>query len=186
MSIRSALGLSRPSFESSSTWENDLHHESKPAQTQTTSKRQSRIGLLFRVVIPQYGIPLMLAIMGSELSITGFSTTFQKRHLFKLFPGGNLPFELTNLASGAGNVVFASISLYHALPYLWTWASIQLIIVFVAMTQFFHPFLGYFPVWLVFVFLTGGIEGLLRRTRIIRSIAISRREERVTTVEVGL
>jgi hypothetical protein len=45
-------------------------------------------------------------------------------------------------------------------PYLWTFAFIQLAITAFGILQLFEPVLKYFPVWLIFVFLTGGIEGL--------------------------
>jgi hypothetical protein len=65
----------------------------------------------------------------------------------------------TGLASGLGEIIFATVSLFRTLPYLWRWAVLQIIVVGIGISQLFYPFLTYFPVWLFLALLIGGFEG---------------------------
>lgn len=65
----------------------------------------------------------------------------------------------TGIASGFGEIAFAMISLFRALPWLWAWAFLQTVVVGTSIAQLFSPFITYFPVWLLFAFLIGGFEG---------------------------
>jgi predicted MFS family arabinose efflux permease len=66
---------------------------------------------------------------------------------------------MTVLAFGLGEIIFALVSLFKALPYLWTWATLQSIVVGIGIAQLFFPFLTYFPIWLFLIFFIGGFEG---------------------------
>lgn len=130
-------------------------------------------------VIPHYAIPLAMSVSGSMIAMTGLAPAFLYLNTFKLAPKGDLNYQLnsttylsptscrslantiiiTAFASGLAAVLFASFSLYKYFPYLYTIGFLQISVIIIGITQLFRPFLKYFPVWLVFAFLTGGFEG---------------------------
>lgn len=45
------------------------------------------------------------------------------------------------------------------MPRIWLWAIVQTVLVIIGVVQLFDPFLSYFPVWIAFMFVIGGIVG---------------------------
>ncbi|KAF2429696.1 hypothetical protein EJ08DRAFT_697968 [Tothia fuscella] len=120
---------------------------------------RSKAYLLWRTVIPHYAVPLMISVAGSMIAMTGFAPTYLHLNLFKVAPKGDLNYQLNTFSSGLAAVAFASYTLYKPYPWLWTISLCQSAIILLGLIQLFKPFFTYFPVWLVFAFLTGGLEG---------------------------
>jgi hypothetical protein len=68
---------------------------------------------------------------------------------------------ITNLVllGGAASFLFALVATVRPLPRIWLWAALQWTIVTIGTVQLFVPFLKYFPVWLCFMFVVGGVVG---------------------------
>lgn len=64
-----------------------------------------------------------------------------------------------DLAYGFGQFLFSTLSMRFKLTFIWGWAIMQIAIVVIGVVQLFSPFLKYYPVWVVFLFLVGGGVG---------------------------
>ena len=122
---------------------------------------RTRIGLFWKVIFPQYVIPLLTCTCGAMFVLSGLAPTLATLHTFKGAPGGNgtLDYQIDFLIYGAAQFLLSGLAIFCKFPVIWFWALTQLFIVGVGIIQLFYPFLNYYGVWLIFMFATGGIVG---------------------------
>ncbi|KAL9092401.1 MAG: hypothetical protein Q9159_000909 [Coniocarpon cinnabarinum] len=129
------------------------------AQWMQFAGRHTRLGLFGRKLLPGYVIPLFLCTVGAMFNLSGLSATFQQLNTFKRAPEGQLNYQLDFLAYGAAQFLFSTCASFLKLPAIYGWAVVMLTVVAIGIVQLFEPFLTYYGVWVMFMFVTGGVVG---------------------------
>lgn len=55
--------------------------------------------------------------------------------------------------------MFSILSSLRPFPYVWVWSAVQIAVMTIGLLQFVRPFLKYYAVWVVMLFLTGACVG---------------------------
>lgn len=120
---------------------------------------RTRIGLFWKVIVPQYVVPLLTCTCGAMFVLSGLAPTLQDLNSFRDAPNGALNYQLDFFMYGAAQFLLAGLAIFRAFPIIWLWALAQVFVVAIGIIQIFYPFLTYYGVWLIFMFATGGIVG---------------------------
>ncbi|KAL1967378.1 hypothetical protein VTN77DRAFT_3163 [Rasamsonia byssochlamydoides] len=120
---------------------------------------RTRTGLFFKVILLRYVVPQTLCTMGALFALQGLVPTFLALRTFKAAPEGDLNYQLNFLIYGTATFIFSLVSMVRAFPQIWLWATMQWVLVTIGIIQLFVPFLNYFAVWIIFIFVIGGIVG---------------------------
>lgn len=143
---------------------------------------RTRSGLLFRKIMPKYVLPLLVCTTCATVSLFGVSTTTQTLERFRGRPSGDLEFEvvceyliiriLPSAATdfmlltlnavfsyGSAQFIFSTLSAFRPMPAIWAWSATQLFLAIVGIVQLWHPFLTYYGVWVVWMFMVGACVG---------------------------
>ena len=144
-------GVATVESATSSVNELDFKTKSGPGRT--------RIGLFWKVIFPQYVIPLLTCTCGAMFVLAGLAPIFGSLNTFKGTPSGALNYQLDFLLYGTAQCSLSALAIFCKFPVIWFWALTQLFIVAMGIIQLFYPFLTYYGVWLIFTFATGGIVG---------------------------
>ena len=120
---------------------------------------RTRIGLFWKIIMPQYVVPLLTCTCGAMFVLSGLAPTFQDLNSFRGAPNGALNYQLDFFMYGAAQFLLAGLAIFRAFPIIWLWALAQVFVVAIGIIQLFYPFLTYYGVWLVFMFATGGVVG---------------------------
>ncbi|MCJ1237601.1 battenin CLN3 protein [Varicellaria rhodocarpa] len=151
------------STRTNSITENELENGSSPTPVDDSQQGfgpgRTRIGMFWKRILPKYVLPLFLCTMGAMFTLTGLAPTFQSLNSFQKAPKGDLNFQLEFFAYGCAQFLGATIAIFRALPMIWAWAGLQCVIVVIGIVQLFSPFLTYYAVWMVFMFIVGGVVG---------------------------
>ncbi|EKG18081.1 Batten's disease protein Cln3 [Macrophomina phaseolina MS6] len=129
------------------------------AQFSGFGPERTRLSFFFKVLFPTYVIPLAISTCLGVIALYGLVPTLMFLRAFDKVPQGELQFELSYLAYGTAQFLFSSISRIRPLPNVWLWAALQTAVVIISIVQLFEPFLTYFGVWIIFIFIHGGIVG---------------------------
>lgn len=120
---------------------------------------RTRIGLFWKIIMPQYVVPLLTCTCGAMFVLSGLAPTFQDLNSFRDAPNGALNYQLDFFMYGAAQFLLAGLAIFRAFPVIWLWALAQVFVVSIGITELFYPFLTYYGVWLIFMFATGGVVG---------------------------
>lgn len=142
----------------------------------------SRTSLFFRLILPRYVIPLLFCTMGAIICILGLSPSFQNLNLLRGSPEGDLQFEIyctyqefaplilyrpsadnsyvqLDFCYGLGQFSFSALSMKIRMTFIWGWAAVQMAVVTIGIVHLCYPFLGYYSVWAVLMFIVGACVG---------------------------
>ncbi|TKX27205.1 CLN3-like protein [Elsinoe australis] len=123
------------------------------------SSDYSRLRLLFTKVIPHYGMPLMLCTTTATISMMGSAPSLQSLARFRQAPKDDLQFQLSFLCYGAAQFIFSTLAGLRPIPIVWFWSFLEVALCVIGLVQLFKPFLTYYAVWAIFMFLIGGCVG---------------------------
>ncbi|KAH7062688.1 hypothetical protein B0J12DRAFT_724671 [Macrophomina phaseolina] len=144
---------------STDTDDDDEEEENARVTEQSFGPKRTRVALFLKILLPSYVLPLLVCTLGASLALFGLSPTFQSLYTFRMVPEDDMIYELSFLAYGAAQFLFSLVSSLWPLPRIWLWAIVQTVLVIIGVVQLFDPFLSYFPVWIAFMFVIGGIVG---------------------------
>ncbi|KUJ21138.1 uncharacterized protein LY89DRAFT_778754 [Mollisia scopiformis] len=112
------------------------------------SPHRTRLGLLFQIILPKYVAPLIICTTSAVETLARFREA----------PKGDLQFQISS-PTETHNLSSAPSSLFYHIPFIWTWTILQLILLTIGIIQLYHPFLTYYEVWVMVMFLVGGCVG---------------------------
>lgn len=145
------------------------------------SATRTRRGLLFKKIMPKYVFPLLVCTTCATVNLFGVSTTTQTLERFRAKPSGDLEFEVVCelliktplsffflsiilipsivFAYGSAQFIFSTLSALRPMPNIWAWSLVQLFLAVVGIIQLWHPFLTYYGVWVLWMFMVGACVG---------------------------
>ncbi|KAH9907586.1 hypothetical protein F4778DRAFT_769044 [Xylariomycetidae sp. FL2044] len=161
LSRRKSLKKSRDSdIETPIT--DSLPNASHPAAEVTKpgfGPQRTRIGLFLKTILPRYILPLIICTTCAILSLFGLAPALQTLNRFPDVPTVGLEYELIFFAYGSAQFIFSALVAVKPLPVIWIWTSIEVALTTIVLLQLWHPFLKYFWVWWVIMFMVGGCVG---------------------------
>ncbi|GME37549.1 Batten's disease protein Cln3 [Neofusicoccum parvum] len=120
---------------------------------------RTRLGFFFKVLFPIYVIPQTICTSLSVIALLGVTPALMYLGVFEESPKGDLYYQLSYLVYGIAQFAFSAASTARPIPSIWVWAALQTALFAISIVQLFEPFLTYYGVWIIFVFLHGGIVG---------------------------
>ncbi|KAI9667572.1 MAG: hypothetical protein M1821_000388 [Bathelium mastoideum] len=120
---------------------------------------RTRTGLLIKTILPKYVLPLIFCTSSSIVTLLGTAPSLQTLNRFHEAPSGNLQFQLVFLSFGTAQFVFSTLAAAKPIPLVWIWTGVQVTLLTIGLLQLAYPFLTYYGVWIVILFLTGGCVG---------------------------
>ncbi|CAH0056975.1 unnamed protein product [Clonostachys solani] len=120
---------------------------------------RTRTGLLFKTLLPNYVLPLIICTTCAILSLFGLAPILQDLERFKGAPKGDSEFQLVFFAYGSAQFLFSTLVIWKPIPNIWLWTGAEIVFTTMAIVQLWHPFLTYFGVWFVIMFMIGGCVG---------------------------
>ncbi|KAJ9150261.1 Protein BTN [Pleurostoma richardsiae] len=121
--------------------------------------KRTRIGLLFKTILPKYVLPLIICTSAATLSMMGTAPALQSLRRFRSAPEGDLQFQLVFLSYGSAQFFFSSLAALRPIPVVWMWTGIQAALLVIGIIQLFRPFLTFYGAWVAVMFLVGGCVG---------------------------
>ncbi|EME46964.1 hypothetical protein DOTSEDRAFT_41505 [Dothistroma septosporum NZE10] len=139
----------------------------------------SRWRLFCRTILPKNLLAFILLSVAANVATMGCTPVLQNLSRFKAAPKGNLQFEIiceshftthllncqltcTVLISGVGNFVFSTVAAIWPKRNVWCWTALQMFLCVIGVIQLFVPFLTYYTVWVLVMFVIGGCCGVAR------------------------
>ncbi|KJZ71684.1 hypothetical protein HIM_08922 [Hirsutella minnesotensis 3608] len=120
---------------------------------------RTRTGMLFKTILPNYLLPLTICTTLAVLSLFGVAPSLQTLNRFKGGPKGTLEFQLSFFAYGSAQFLFSAVVAFKPVPNIWIWTGTEVALAITVLTQLWYPFLNYFWVWFVIIFMVGGCVG---------------------------
>ncbi|KAK6957564.1 hypothetical protein Daesc_000351 [Daldinia eschscholtzii] len=144
--------------------------------------QRTRFKLFYKTIVPRYVVPLILCTSSATISLLGSSPTLQTLNRFRAAPAGDLQFQLVCklttirelcrenrfmvtdptylvLSYGSAQFLLSSLSAIYQIPLVWIWTGTEVTLLVIGIIQLFYPFLTYYGVWIVVMFLVGGCVG---------------------------
>ncbi|KAI0502803.1 hypothetical protein F5B22DRAFT_640627 [Xylaria bambusicola] len=121
--------------------------------------KRSRLQLVFKRLVPKYVVPLFLCTSSATISSLGTSPSLQTLDRLRNKPEGDIQFQLGFLAYGTAQFLFSTFSSVYHIPLIWIWTGAEISLLAIGLVQLFYPFLTYYGVWIVVMFLVGGCVG---------------------------
>ncbi|KAF7515156.1 hypothetical protein G7054_g14726 [Neopestalotiopsis clavispora] len=121
---------------------------------------RTRTGMLIKTILPQYVLPLIICTTCAIFSLFGLAPTLQTLNRFKGAPvGDDLQFQLAFFAYGSAQFLFSVLVAVKPIPIIWIWTGTEVAFTVMVLVQLWYPFLNYFWVFFVFMFIVGGCVG---------------------------
>ncbi|KAK9418507.1 putative Protein BTN [Seiridium unicorne] len=121
---------------------------------------RSRKGMLIKTILPQYVLPLIICTTCAIFSLFGLAPILQTLNRFKGAPvGEDLQFQLAFFAYGSAQFLFSLLVAVKPIPIIWIWTGTEVAFTVMVLVQLWYPFLNYFWVFFVFMFIVGGCVG---------------------------
>ncbi|KAI0538361.1 hypothetical protein GGR58DRAFT_526128 [Xylaria digitata] len=120
---------------------------------------RTRTGMLFKTILPKYVLPLIICTTSAIFALFGLAPSLQTLNRFKGAPDGDLEYQLVFFAYGSAQFLFSALVVVQPFPIIWAWTCIELILTAIVLVQLWYPFLTYFWVWFVIMFMVGGCVG---------------------------
>ncbi|KAI1802050.1 hypothetical protein F4811DRAFT_425189 [Daldinia bambusicola] len=121
--------------------------------------QRTRFKLFYKTIVPRYVIPLILCTSSATISLLGSSPSLQTLGRFRAAPAGDLQFQLVFLSYGSAQFLLSSLSAIYQIPLVWIWTGTEVTLLVIGIIQLFYPFLTFYGVWIVVMFLVGGCVG---------------------------
>ncbi|KAI1481940.1 hypothetical protein F4774DRAFT_407379 [Daldinia eschscholtzii] len=121
--------------------------------------QRTRFKLFYKTIVPRYVVPLILCTSSATISLLGSSPSLQTLNRFRVAPAGDLQFQLAFLSYGSAQFLLSSLSAIYQIPLVWIWTGTEVTLLVIGIIQLFYPFLTYYGIWIVVMFLVGGCVG---------------------------